>query len=101
MERKKASDFDQELLNLFDRYIHGGISRRQFFDGAAKFAVSGVTAAALVESLLPRYAEAQQVATDDSRLNAQYVEYESPRGGGTIRGLLARPANDGTSSLSD
>ena len=95
MERKKASDFDQELLDLLDRYIHGGISRRQFFDGAAKFAVSGVTAAALVESLLPRYAEAQQVAADDSRLNAEYVEYESPRGGGTIRGLLARPANAG------
>ena len=95
MERKKASDFDQELLDLLDRYIHGGISRRQFFDGAAKFAVSGVTAAALVESLLPRYAEAQQVAADDSRLNAEYVEHESPRGGGTIRGLPARPANAG------
>ncbi len=93
MERKKASDFDQELLNLFDRYIHGGITRRQFFDGAAKFAVGGVTAAALVESLLPRYAEAQQVAPDDSRLNAEYVEYESPQGGGTIKGLLARPAS--------
>ncbi len=93
MERKKASDFDQGLLNLYDRYAHGMISRRDFFDGAAKFAVGGVSAAALVDSLLPKYAEAQQVSPNDRRLRAEYVEYPSPDGSGTVRGLLARPAD--------
>jgi carboxymethylenebutenolidase len=93
MERKKASDFDQGLLNLYDRYAHGMISRRDFFDGAAKFAVGGVSAAALVDSLLPKYAEAQQVSPNDRRLRAEYAEYPSPDGSGTVRGLLARPAD--------
>ena len=93
MERKKASDFDQELLDLFDQYVHGGITRREFFEGAKKFAVGGVTAAALVASLSPNYAEAQQIREGDSRIEAGFVEYESPDGHGTMRGLLARPAN--------
>ena len=93
MERKKASDFDQELLNLFDRYVHGMINRREFLDGAAKFAVGGLSAAALVESLSPRYAEAQQVPKDDSRLKAEYIDYPSPKGSGTMRGYLARRAD--------
>jgi carboxymethylenebutenolidase len=92
MERKGASDFNQELLDLFDKYVHGGIDRRAFLDGASRYAVSGVTAAALVESLSPNYALAQQVATDDARIKAQYVTYQSPKGSGSIRGLLARPA---------
>ena len=67
MERKKASDYPQELLNLFDRYVHGEIDRRGFLDGAKKFAVGGVTATAIWESLRPNYAWAQQVPKDDSR----------------------------------
>src|SRR6516162_2866565 len=69
MERKKASDFPQELLNLFDGYVHGGLSRRQFLDRAQKFAVGGVTAAALFEMLKPNYAWAIQVrgTTNGSR----------------------------------
>ena len=93
MERKKASDFDREVLDLFDRYVHGGISRRGFLDGAAKFAVGGMTAAGILEALNPRYVEAQQVAADDSRLRTEYVEYPSPQGAGTMRGYLARPAD--------
>ena len=92
MERKKASDFDREVLDLFDRYVHGDISRRGFLDGAAKFAVGGMTAAGILEALNPRYVEAQQVAADDSRLRTEYVEYPSPQGAGTMRGYLARPA---------
>src|SRR3954447_3472722 len=92
MERKKASDFDQELLNLFDQYVHGSIDRRGFLDGAARFAVGGVTATALLDALSPRFAEAQQVPKDDKRLKAEYVEYESPQGSGKVRGYLARPA---------
>ena len=65
MERKRASDFPQELLNLFDQYVHGGLSRRAFLDRAQAFAVGGVTAAALFEMLKPNYAWAVQVPEDD------------------------------------
>jgi carboxymethylenebutenolidase len=92
MPRKSASDFDQGLLDLFDRYVHGGISRREFLDGARAFAVGGVSAAALLESLSPRYAEAQQVPKDDARLKTAYVEYDSPKGYGKVKAYLARPA---------
>jgi len=95
MERKKASDFDPQLLSLFHRYVHGGISRREFLDGAAKFAVGGLTATALWEMLRPNYALAQQVAKDDKRIRAEYAMYPSPKGNssnGMMRGLLARPA---------
>jgi carboxymethylenebutenolidase len=94
MERKKASDFHPEVLDLFDKYVHGGISRRGFLDGAAKFAAGGLTAAAILDALSPRYVEAtQQVAVDDPRLRTEYVEYPSPQGAGTMRGYLARPAD--------
>ena len=71
MERKKASDYPQELLNLFDRYVHGEIGRRDFLDGATKFATGGLTATAIFESLRPNYAWAQQVAKDDSRIKTE------------------------------
>ena len=93
MERKKATDFPQELLNLFDRYVHGDIERRDFLDGAKKFAVGGVTATAIWESLRPNYAWAQQVPKDDSRIKTEYAVVPSPQGNGTIRGYLVRPAN--------
>jgi carboxymethylenebutenolidase len=95
MERKKASDFDPQLLSLFHRYVHGGINRREFLDGAAKFAIGGLTATALWDMLRPNYALAQQVAKDDKRIRAEYTMYPSPKGNssnGTMRGLLARPA---------
>jgi carboxymethylenebutenolidase len=95
MERKKAGDFDPELLGLFHKYVHGRISRRDFLDGAAKFAVGGLTATALWDMLRPNYALAQQVAKDDRRIKAEYATYPSPKGNasnGTMRGLLARPA---------
>jgi len=93
MERKKASDFPPELLNLFDRYVHGGISRRQFLDGAQKFAGGGVTATALFEMLKPNYAWAIQVPKDDSRIKAESATVQSPQGNGSIKGYLVRPAN--------
>ncbi len=92
MERKKASDFDPGVLELFDRYVHGGLSRREFLDSAKRYAVGGVTAAALLESLSPKYAEAQQVAPDDDRLQTGYVTYDSPGGYGKVKGYLVRPA---------
>ncbi len=93
MERKKASDFPQELLNLFDGYVHGGISRRQFLDGAQRFAAGGVTANALLQMLKPNYALARQVAPDDPRIKAESVTVQSPLGNGSIKGTLVRPAN--------
>src|SRR5207237_9635241 len=94
MERRKASEFPQELLNLFDRYVHGGISRRGFLDGAQKFAVGGVTAAALFQMLKPNYAWAIQVPPDDKRIKAEYDTVPSPQGDGSIKGYLVRPANE-------
>jgi carboxymethylenebutenolidase len=94
MERKRASDFDQELLDLFDSYVHGGVNRRQFLDQASKFAVGGVTAAALLESLSPNYAWAQQVPKDDPRIRWDYVTYDSPQGYGTMKALLAQPSGE-------
>jgi carboxymethylenebutenolidase len=96
MERKKASDFDPQLLSLFHRYVHGGINRREFLDGAAKFAIGGLTATALWDMLRPNYTLAQQVAKDDKRIKAEYTMFPSPRGNasnGMMRGLLARPAS--------
>jgi carboxymethylenebutenolidase len=93
MERKKATDFPQELLNIFDRYVHGEISRRQFLDGAAKYAVAGVTVAAIWESLRPNYALAEQVPKDDKRLRTEYLSVPSPEGNGSIRGYFVRPTN--------
>ena len=92
MERKRASDFPQEVLKLFDGYVHGWISRRDFLDRAAKYAIGGFTAAAMLESLRPNYAFAQQVAKDDARIKAEYLTYPSPQGSGTMRGYFARPA---------
>ena len=94
MERKKASDFSQELLNLFDGYVHGGISRRQFLDGAQKFAVGGVTAAALLQMLKPNYAWAIQVPPDDKLIRAEIQTVPSPQGNGSIKGYLVRPADE-------
>ena len=93
MERKTAKDFDQELLDLFDQYVHGGIDRRGFLDRAGKFAVGGITAGMLLDSLSPKFAEAQQVPKDDKRLKTEYAEYSSPNGYGKMRGYLVRPAN--------
>jgi carboxymethylenebutenolidase len=93
MERKKASDYPQELLDLFHEYQHGDIDRRQFLDRAGKFAVGGLTVAAIFESLRPNYAWAQQVPKDDSRLRVGYETVQSPEGNGSIKGYFARPAN--------
>lgn len=93
MKRKTAQDFDQELLILFDAYVHGIIDRRGFLEGAQKFAVAGMTAGMLLSALSPNFAQAQQVPKDDKRIKTELVEYPSPAGYGTVKGYLARPAN--------
>ena len=91
MDRKTAHDFDQELLILFDAYVHGGLDRRGFLEQASKYAVGGVTAAMLLEQLSPKFAEAQVVRTDDERIAPEYIEYDSPNGSGKMRGYFVRP----------
>jgi carboxymethylenebutenolidase len=93
MKRRPASDFPPAVLKLFDQYVHGWMNRREFLDRAARHAVGGFTAAAMLESLRPNHAFAEQVAKDDSRLRTEYLGYESPQGSGTMRGYFARPAN--------
>ena len=90
-ERKKASDFPQEVLKLFDGYVHGFIERRDFLEGAAKVLGGGAAALGVLSALQPEYAWAQQVPADDERIRAEYVEYPSPNGSGTMRGYMAVP----------
>jgi carboxymethylenebutenolidase len=93
MERKQASEFDQELLNLFDKYVHGDIDRRGFLDRAAKFAIGGITAGMLLDALSPKFAEAEQIPKDDKRLATSTIEIDSPKGDGKIKAYFARPAS--------
>ena len=92
MDRKKASDFHPEVLKLFDGFVHGSITRREFLDRAARYAVGGVTAAALLEALSPNFAWAQQVPQNDSRIRGKKEEFPSPQGSGKGNGYLATPA---------
>jgi carboxymethylenebutenolidase len=93
VERRKATEFPQELLDLYHEYQHGEINRRTFLDRAQKFAVGGVTAVGLFELLRPNYAWAQQVPLTDSRIRVETATVQSPQGHGTIRGHYVRPAN--------
>jgi carboxymethylenebutenolidase len=92
MTRKTSRDFHPQALKLFDQYVHGQLSRRGFLQQAGRYAAAGVGAEALLLSLSPNFAEAQQVPADDKRLTASYVEYPSPDGYGKLRGYLVRPA---------
>ncbi len=93
MQRKKAADFDPHILELYDGYVHGKITKREFLRNAAQYTAAGVTAAALLQSLQPNYALAQQVAPDDPAIETTIAEYDSSEGHGTIKGLMAKPAN--------
>jgi carboxymethylenebutenolidase len=93
MERKKATDFPQELLDEFDLYVHGDIDRRTFLDRAGKYTVGGLTATAIFELLRPNYAWAEQVPKTDARIKADYQTVPSPQGNGSIKGYFVRPAN--------
>lgn len=93
MARKTADDFHPEALKLFDQYVHGDISRRDFLSSVPKYALLGLSAEALLEALNPRFAEAKQIADNDPRVKTRYLEIPSPHGNGKVRGLLAEPAN--------
>jgi carboxymethylenebutenolidase len=97
--RLTAQDFDQDLLILFDAYVHGAVDRRGFLAGAQKFAKAGVTAAGLLAALSPNFAAGQQVKPDDNRLKTETATVNSPNGSGSIKGYLARPASAGSAKL--
>ncbi len=92
MQRNRARDFDQRILELYDGYVHGTLSRREFIDRAGTITAGAAAGAALLESLQPNYALAAQVAPDDPAIRTATVEYPSPNGHGTVRGLMARPS---------
>ena len=91
MPPRTASDFDPEVMKLFDQYVHGFIDRRAFLNCATKYAVGGMTATMLLDALNPKFAEAQQVKKDDPRISGRLVEYPSPEGYGRMRGYLVTP----------
>ena len=98
-QRLTAQDFDQELLVLFDAYVHGTLSRRGFLDQAQRYAKAGVTAAGLLAALSPNFAAGQQIKPDDARVKTESVSIPSPQGSGAIKGYLARPASAGAARL--
>lgn len=95
MKRKQASDFDQEVLDLYDDFAHGRLSRRDYVTRLTKFAVGGLTVETLLANLSPNYAWSQQIDPSDPRIKTEMISYPSPRGAGEMKGLLARPAEAG------
>lgn len=93
MKKIKPSDLDQGVYDLFDDYVHSRIDRRQFINRVSKYAIAGLTASAILDFLSPNYAEAIQIASDDSRLHSETIEYDSPKGAGKMKGLLTWPVN--------
>lgn len=93
MTQKTAKDFHPEVLGLFDKFVHGDISRRDFLNQAGKYTVAGVTASSLLAALTPKFAQAKQVEESDVRIKAEYIEIDSPNGYGKVRGYLVTPAN--------
>lgn len=94
MKEIKKEDISQEVFDLYDYYVHNRIDRREFMNRLSAYAVGGLTVSALMSYLMPNYAQAQQVKPDDKRISTEYAEYNSPKGGGKIRGLLAKPAGN-------
>lgn len=93
MIRMTAQQFDQELLDLYDGYAHGQVTKREFLERSSKWAVGGVTAVALLEMLSPNYALAEQVSPNDPGISAEYIVYPSPNGHGEVNGYLVKPSD--------
>jgi carboxymethylenebutenolidase len=96
MKKIKKEDIKQEIFDLYDDYVHSKIERRLFMKKMSTYAIGGLTVPALLDYLLPKYKERLQVQPNDPRLNSEFIEYDSPKGGGKIKGLLSRPAENDT-----
>jgi len=92
MTKIRKQDLDQDIFDIYDDYAHNEIDRRQFMDRLKVYAVGGITVGSLASFLLPKYAEARQIAQDDPRIKSEYIEYDSPKGAGKMRGLLVMPS---------
>lgn len=91
MKKLKKEDIKQEVFDLYDDYAHNRLSRRLFMDKLSTYAVGGLTVASLASFVSPDYVKKIQIKQDDARLKTEYINYDSPKGGGSIKGLLARP----------
>ena len=87
----KKNLLPQEIFDLYDDYVHSKIERRNFLDQLGKYAIGGLTVPAILQYLMPNYTDKQQVRAGDERLNSKLIQYNSPKGGGTIKGLLSHP----------
>lgn len=93
MKKLKKEDIKQEVFDLYDAYAHNKIARREFVEKLSLYAIGGITVASLMSFIMPNYVDTMLVDANDPRLDSDYIEYESPKGGGTIRGLLSKPSN--------
>ena len=93
MKNLKKEDIKQEVFDLYDDYAHNRLSRRLFMDKLSTYAVGGLTVASLTSFISPDYVKKIQIQQDDTRLNSEFITYDSPKGGGSIKGLLSRPAD--------
>lgn len=93
MKKLKKKDISQDVFDLYDDYVHSKIERRQFLERLSIYAIGGLTVPSLLSFMMPDYKEKLQVQPDDPKLNSEFIEYKSPKGGGTIRGLLSRPVD--------
>jgi carboxymethylenebutenolidase len=91
MSSKEKRTVPAEAIEIYNKYIHDEISRREFMRGVKKFAVAGLSVGAIVQALMPNYAMGQQISRDDERITTSYETLPSPDGNGTIRGYLVRP----------
>lgn len=93
MKSLKKEDIEQEVFDLYDDYAHNKLQRREFIERLSLYAVGGITVASLMSFLMPNYKDTMLVPTNDPRLDSDYINYESPKGGGTIKGLLSKPVD--------
>lgn len=91
MKELKKEDIKQEVFDLYDDYAHNKIERRQFMEKLSLYAVGGITMASLLSFMMPNYIDSILVQPKDPRLQSDYITYDSPKGGGTIKGLLSKP----------
>jgi len=94
MKELKKEDISQEVFDLYDEYAHNKLERRQFIEKLSRYAIGGITVSSLLSFIMPNYIDSILVEPDDPRLNSEFITYESPKGGGSIRGLLSKPVEE-------
>ena len=93
MKELKKEDIKQEVFDLYDAYAHNRLDRREFMEKLSTYAVGGITVAALMSFMMPNYKDTITVKQNDPRLKSEFINYDSPKGGGTIKGLLSKPSD--------